>query len=119
MRRLLRLVVAVTVVLTLASVASARTVELDCVDFATQGEAQAVYDQDPSDPNYLDGDDDGVACETLPRGAPQQVAVTYQPVTPQQQRPLPESGGPNLSMLLAGTLLSSSGILALAVLRGR
>jgi hypothetical protein len=37
--------------------------DLDCADFATQEEAQAEYDSDPSDPNGLDGDDDGVACE--------------------------------------------------------
>ncbi|CAA9293147.1 MAG: hypothetical protein AVDCRST_MAG93-4053 [uncultured Chloroflexia bacterium] len=104
MRRLLRLAVFVTVVLMLASVASAQTVELDCVDFATQGGAQAVYDQDPSDPNTLDGDDDGVACETL---------ITATP----KQGPLPQSGGPSLVVLLAGALLSSSGILALAALR--
>ena len=40
--------------------------DLDCPDFATQEEAQTVYDQDPSDPNGLDEDGDGVACESLP-----------------------------------------------------
>ena len=39
--------------------------EFDCIDFATQEEAQAVYDQDESDPNGLDPDFDGVACEEL------------------------------------------------------
>ena len=39
---------------------------LDCASFATQEEAQRVLKQDPSDPNYLDGDGDGVACEDLP-----------------------------------------------------
>ena len=42
--------------------------DLDCSDFATQQEAQAVFNQDPSDPNNLDADDDGMACETLPDG---------------------------------------------------
>lgn len=37
--------------------------DLDCEDFATQEEAQAVYDRDPHDPNGLDADDDGEACE--------------------------------------------------------
>lgn len=47
-----------------------RFVDLNCPDFKTQPEAQAVYDQDPSDPFRLDGnDDDGVPCESLP-GAP-------------------------------------------------
>jgi hypothetical protein len=40
--------------------------EYNCSDFSTQEEAQAEYDSDTSDPNYLDGDNDGVACETLP-----------------------------------------------------
>jgi micrococcal nuclease len=41
--------------------------DLNCSDFATQAEAQAVYDADPSDPNGLDGNDgDGVVCESLP-----------------------------------------------------
>jgi micrococcal nuclease len=40
--------------------------DLDCASFATHEEAQRVFEQDPSDPNYLDGDGDGVACEDLP-----------------------------------------------------
>ncbi|MDQ4020283.1 MAG: excalibur calcium-binding domain-containing protein [Actinomycetota bacterium] len=39
---------------------------LNCGDFATQEEAQAKYDSDPSDPNQLDADNDGIACEDLP-----------------------------------------------------
>lgn len=43
---------------------------LNCDDFATQQEAQAAYDQDPSDPHGLDGNDnDGIACESLPTGS--------------------------------------------------
>lgn len=52
----------------LAGVALAQ--DLNCSDFTTQAEAQAVYNQDPSDPNGLDRDNDGVACEALPGGAP-------------------------------------------------
>lgn len=40
--------------------------DLDCADFATQAEAQAELDADPSDPHGLDGDGDGIACESLP-----------------------------------------------------
>src|SRR5699024_3483590 len=43
--------------------------DLDCKDFATQEEAQAVLDADSSDPNGLDADNDGRACESLPSGA--------------------------------------------------
>jgi micrococcal nuclease len=42
--------------------------DLDCSDFSTQQEAQAVLDADPSDPNGLDGEGDGVPCESLPSG---------------------------------------------------
>jgi micrococcal nuclease len=38
---------------------------LDCASFETHEEAQRVFEQDPSDPHYLDGDGDGVACEEL------------------------------------------------------
>lgn len=41
----------------------------DCADFATQAEAQAEYDRDPSDPSGLDDDDDDIACEVLPAGS--------------------------------------------------
>lgn len=42
--------------------------DLDCSDFATQLEAQAALDADPSDPNGLDGEGDGAPCESLPDG---------------------------------------------------
>lgn len=42
--------------------------DLDCSDFSTQQEAQATLDADPSDPNGLDGEGDGVPCESLPGG---------------------------------------------------
>jgi hypothetical protein len=48
----------------------------NCSDFKYQEDAQAVYDQDPSDPNGLDGKDkDGIACEALPH-RPQQPGTT-------------------------------------------
>lgn len=40
--------------------------DYNCSDFATQEEAQAEYEKDKSDPHGLDGDNDGVACESLP-----------------------------------------------------
>jgi micrococcal nuclease len=43
--------------------AESGTENLDCADFETQEEAQEIFDEDPSDPHYLDGDGDGVACE--------------------------------------------------------
>lgn len=35
----------------------------NCPDFASQANAQAVLRADPSDPNRLDADKDGIACE--------------------------------------------------------
>ena len=43
--------------------AAAAQQDLDCDDFATPTEAQAELDADPSDPNGLDADSDGDACE--------------------------------------------------------
>lgn len=54
-------------VLVIAPAAFAQTEDLSCADFATQVGAQAVYEQDPSDPNGLDADGDGQACETKER----------------------------------------------------
>jgi Excalibur calcium-binding domain len=42
--------------------------DLDCADFANQEDAQAVLERDPSDPNGLDADNDGIACEELAGG---------------------------------------------------
>src|SRR5918995_4043764 len=42
--------------------------DLDCADFPTQREAQVVLERDPSDPNGLDADNDGIACEELAGG---------------------------------------------------
>ncbi|MEV7413837.1 hypothetical protein [Streptomyces sp. NPDC089919] len=38
----------------------------DCADFASQADAQAVLRFQPTDPNDLDEDDDGIACPDLP-----------------------------------------------------
>jgi len=40
--------------------------DCDCADFSTQAEAEACLEAYPSDPFNLDGDNDGVACESLP-----------------------------------------------------
>jgi hypothetical protein len=38
----------------------------NCNDFASQAEAQAVLRADPTDPNVIDQNRDGVACEANP-----------------------------------------------------
>jgi hypothetical protein len=40
----------------------------DCADFQTRAQAVAVLERDPSDPHYLDSDEDGIPCEDLPPG---------------------------------------------------
>ncbi len=42
---------------------------LNCDDFDSQQEAQDEYNSDTSDPNQLDRDDDGEACETFDYGS--------------------------------------------------
>lgn len=44
--------------------------DLDCADFDSKVEVQAEYDADLSDPNGLDADNDGEACETFGYGGP-------------------------------------------------
>ncbi len=38
----------------------------NCPDFASQAQAQVVLRADPRDPNQLDADKDGIACENNP-----------------------------------------------------
>ncbi len=47
--------------------------DMNCGDFSDWEEAQDYYDTDTSDPSGLDGDYDGIACESLP-GAPSALA---------------------------------------------
>ena len=56
----------------------------NCGDFASQAQAQAVLRADPADPNRLDGDRNGVACETNPM--PRDLV----PVTRPAQTPTPQ-----------------------------
>ena len=64
MKKLLATLMALALVTLLAIPALAQE-NLDCGDFTSQEEAQAVYDQDDLDPNALDADNDGVACEDM------------------------------------------------------
>jgi hypothetical protein len=52
-----------------APAASAQANDQNCSDFPSQAAAQAHLGQDPSDPDNLDADDDGVACEDFPYGS--------------------------------------------------
>src|SRR3954447_18601572 len=47
----------------------------NCSDFATQQAAQDHFNQDTSDPDNLDADNNGIACETL-NGVAEDVVTT-------------------------------------------
>lgn len=62
--------------------------DLDCTDFKYQEEAQAVLDATPGDPNNLDEDHDGKACESLPPRPRQSTTPTSEkPATTTQPAP--------------------------------
>jgi hypothetical protein len=69
---------------------SARAVDYDCSDFANQAEAQEHLL--PGDPDRLDGDDDGIACEDLPcpcsYGTPGTPSPEQPPPPPPEEEPL-------------------------------
>jgi hypothetical protein len=69
--RLLPVVFAALWALTLifAAPAFAQEDQYDCASFGSQESAQATYDADPSDPNNLDPDGDGQACDDYDYGA--------------------------------------------------
>ena len=52
----------------LGSPAWAQDDDLNCDDFSSQAEAQRELEKDRSDPNNLDADDDGQACEDFDYG---------------------------------------------------
>jgi hypothetical protein len=56
--------VLVTAVLTLGTAGTANAAtDRDCPDFASQAAAQAAFDDVAGDPERLDADNDGIACE--------------------------------------------------------
>jgi hypothetical protein len=104
-----------------ASVAHAQ--DLDCGDFRFQEEAQAVFEQDRTDPHRLDeeqGPDDGIACEALPRRTA--ISATS---TARSPSPVPTRGartgvggvsapGPTGRDIGIGVTLAAAGVLAAA-----
>lgn len=120
--------------------------DLDCVDLAisaTETTAQANYDADTSDPNNLDSDNDGIACEStfsvasgtrfedgsgmiagassgpVVGGGTDATAGQYsgEGVADEGTNVLPDTGGPALLPVVA--MLISIGTLSLIVLRQR
>jgi hypothetical protein len=84
---LVSLAVAVAAVLPLAGVASAQTGDRDCPDFATQAEAQEALDSQAGDPERLDANDNGIACES--EFADSTPTTTAKPTTTPTSTPAP------------------------------
>jgi micrococcal nuclease len=69
MRLALLAVAGACLLLSSAAASASHGYDMNCSDFATQGEAQAHMEAHPGDPDGLDGNDhDGRACESLPAG---------------------------------------------------
>jgi len=121
----------------LASLPAALAQDLNCGDFATQAEAQAALTQ--GDPNNLDEDDDGIACEdsfeggsttttptstitATPTASPTATPTTTNAAAAQysdHKGPiLPETGGVSaLTALVPLTLIVGAGIVSLGIFR--
>lgn len=93
--------------------------DLDCSDFATQEEAQAVLDQDPSDPHGLDADGDGIACESLPSGEPEDETTAPGKGGEADDEGLPVTGLSTGALAAGGALLLAAGGAAYLAARRR
>jgi LPXTG-motif cell wall-anchored protein len=82
---------------------------LNCDDFEFQEDAQAVLDADLSDPNVLDGDNDGIACESLPHEPDAAVPTAIPAGTAGGE--LPKTGFPVPLIALGGLALAAAGAL--------
>jgi hypothetical protein len=67
-RTMLLLAAAIVLAPAAAPSASAQANDQNCADFPSQAAAQVHLDADPSDPDNLDADDDGLACESFDYG---------------------------------------------------
>src|ERR671921_486796 len=56
--------------------AVAQADQYDCASFGSQESAQVELDRDPSDPNNLDSDGNGIACDNYPYGTSGSVPVS-------------------------------------------
>jgi hypothetical protein len=105
----------------------------NCDDFESQAAAQAHLRQDPSDPDQLDRDNDGIACEDhpdYPEGSARDETPVGQDTGGEDTAGGEDTGGgngngelpftgPNDTMLPAGAALLVAGGLLLGVTRYR
>lgn len=105
--------IAVVTLISSAPAALALSADTDCKDYPSQAAAQKVLRADPSDPNRLDGDHDGIACEGNP--PPRDLPRPGHPVSPKDgvTRPheLPFTGSrAPLLVSVAGVLMAAGGM---------
>jgi hypothetical protein len=67
--------------------AEAQADQYDCASFGSQESAQVELDSDPSDPNNLDSDGNGIACDNYPYGASAPAPSSAPPDTPAASAP--------------------------------
>ena len=92
--------------------AAAQADQYDCASFGSQEAAQAELERDPSDPNNLDSDGNGVACDddgtSVASSAPPSSA-TRSSVSPSSARPGKSSVAPSPRPQRTHKLLSAGG----------
>ena len=118
-------VVVLTAAVSLPLTGTASAVDLDCDQFPNQAAAQVVLDADPADPNGLDSNGNGVACEAYGYTA---VATTAGQVSVQPTGGVaagdgssagqaPVEGGSPLPYVVGGLAFAGAGGAALAARR--
>lgn len=96
-RLVLLISVAVAALASLSSPSAAVAVDYDCADFSNQAEAQGYLS--PGDPHGLDGDYDGIACESLP--CPCSYGTPAPPPPPPAPEEPPEEARPSIRVYVA------------------
>src|ERR687898_209496 len=74
--------------------AKAQADQYDCASFGSQQSAQVELDRDPSDPNNLDSDGNGIACDDYPYGG-SVAASASTPSTAAPSSPSPSTAAPS------------------------
>jgi hypothetical protein len=100
---------------------ASQTGDRDCSDFTFREDAQAVYDADKSDPNGLDGNDnDGLACEHLPRRSAGYGSAAVLGATAQAASAgLPATGARVVELAALGGVAAVLGMVLVGVARRR
>lgn len=100
--------------LPLAGVASAQPGDRDCADFSSQADAQEALDGQIGDPDGLDANDDGQACENFDydnasQDAPTTTAPTPSPTAPPVEESADGDDGGQVSVIPRGGVDTGDG----------